>query len=442
MVVDAGALIDTGAAAESASGSRALAPAPTAPIDPPRTTDAAAPTRLVSTIVNGQVVIEEVPTDAPPGPSPDGARAPSDATSNASPAALSSASTTSCVAQRSELDAMLKSQAAPPNMSARSKELLAQCPKDELVRRARARVLFLEADASSDPARKQELLTEAVDFDPRNAAFLEELGDAADNNNQLRAAIDAYRRAVDLNWRYARPKLDDAERRLRVEGGFDKRANQYFVARFEGAERKELADAVLDHLEDAREQVGEKLGLYPSQPINVVIYTGDQYARALDAPDWSGGQFDGQIRVREGDVKAARGTLRDLLFHEYVHAVLRLAVKDRVPAWMHEGLAQRLEPGFDRASELGPLQGKKEPELPQLKQLEWGWSNETDRKQVSLNYACALDLVDELERWRGERSFASLFESINKGKKFYEALDDVYSLDRSLLERRWRDRYK
>ena len=49
--------------------------------------------------------------------------------------------------------------------------------------------------------------------------------------------------------------------------------------------------------------------------------------------------------------------------------------------------------------------------------------------------------VDELARWRGERSFAQLFAAMNRGARFEAALEDNYGLDERLLQERWQSRY-
>ena len=194
-------------------------------------------------------------------------------------------------------------------------------------------------------------------------------------------------------------------------------------------------------LEEAWRGVGAAVDLHPSSSITVVFYTGAAYQDATGARDWSGGQFDGKIRVRAGSLKQSQEALRDLLFHEYLHAALATTVRGKIPAWLHEGLAQRLEPGLDRARDLAPLKGRARAELPSLDELSHGFSRHTDRELVRLYYACALDIVDELARWRGERSFAQLFAAMNRGARFEAALEDNYGLDERLLQERWQSRY-
>lgn len=70
-----------------------------------------------------------------------------------------------------------------------------------------------------------------------------------------------------------------------------------------------------------------------------------------------------------------------------------------------------------------------------------GFGLQRDRKIARFYYDYALDLVEEMARWRTERSFASLFEAMNRGRTFAAAFEDVYGMDLKLFESRWRARY-
>jgi hypothetical protein len=173
----------------------------------------------------------------------------------------------------------------------------------------------------------------------------------------------------------------------------------------------------------------------------VVLYTGDQYARSSSGPDWSGAVFDGKIRVRESQLKADRDELRDTLFHEYLHALLRTTLGAPVPTWFNEGLAQWVEPGGGKDRITARMKARKEADLPTLAVLSRSFGGE--RKAVRLQYDCAFDLLSELEHWRGASSFAEMFKAMGAKKMtFSAAFDDVYGMDLVTFESRWRSRYR
>ncbi len=94
--------------------------------------------------------------------------------------------------------------------------------------------------------------------------------------------------------------LAKARKELGVEGSFTDRETYYFNVKYEGEEKRQLGDLVLDVLYKASSNVGGDLGYYQKEPINVILYTRQQFVDVTDAPDWSGGVFDGNIRIPVG----------------------------------------------------------------------------------------------------------------------------------------------
>lgn len=433
----------------AAGCTRAPPPVPALPLEQPtepaleaRGAPAPAPppaTRMVSHMVNGQVFIEMVPVEAPAPDVGAGAAMPSVAAPTEQASAEQSSAET-CEAACAALNDALAGTIVHRVVSA-ANQVERGCSPAEPGRKALAKRLEERAGAV-EPAARRSHYAAAVRLEPTVRRLLL-LGRAADEENDGPGALDAVRRAVALapGDATAARELAALERRHAVEQRFDTIAQEHFVARFEGEAKKELAWDALRVLDEAWRSVGGAVDLHPTAPITVVFYTGAAYQEATGAREWSGGQFDGKIRLRAGSLKQGQAALRDLLFHEYLHAAIATSVAADVPAWLHEGLAQRLEPGLDRARDLAPLEGRTRAELPSLGELSHGFSRLTDRGQVRLYYACALDIVDELARWRGERSFAQLFAAIRGGQRFEAALDGVYGLDERLLQERWQSRY-
>ena len=93
-------------------------------------------------------------------------------------------------------------------------------------------------------------------------------------------------------------------------------------------------------LVDVRERLGEAAALLgtPRRPLLTVVVYPDRetFQRATCGPLWSGGLYDGSLRLRaEEDAAAMEVTVR----HESLHAQLA-HVAPSAPLWLHEGLAQ------------------------------------------------------------------------------------------------------
>ena len=60
------------------------------------------------------------------------------------------------------------------------------------------------------------------------------------------------------------------------------------------------------------ETVGRGLSYYPDHEIQVILYSGQQFQEVTDAPGWSGGIYDGKIRIPIGGIEQETPGLRRL----------------------------------------------------------------------------------------------------------------------------------
>ena len=142
-----------------------------------------------------------------------------------------------------------------------------------------------------------------------------------------------------------RARLDEWKQEQQLQDGFGKASGAHFRVLFEGRNDATLARRTVDILETAYRQVGNTLTTYPTRTINVLLYTEQQFHDITRAPAWSGGSYDGQIRIPTKGALENPGQLERILIHEYVHALVAQLGGRRVPQWVNEGLATALEPG-------------------------------------------------------------------------------------------------
>ena len=149
-------------------------------------------------------------------------------------------------------------------------------------------------------------------------------------------------------------QLDDWRKEHELQSRFHEVRTEHFTALFEAAADEPLAREVVERLEAAYWRVGNTLGVYPSQPIIVVLYTREQFGDITRLAAWSAAAYDGRIRVPLGRRAGAAEELDRVLSHEFVHAVVAMLGGRTVPAWVNEGLATVLEPaGLRRGSNAG-----------------------------------------------------------------------------------------
>jgi tetratricopeptide (TPR) repeat protein len=133
-----------------------------------------------------------------------------------------------------------------------------------------------------------------------------------------------------------------------VESNMTARSSTHFVVKFDGEEDQSTWIAVLEVLEEAYREIGQKFGHFPSKSIVVVLHAKDSFQGATGSPAWADGLYDptlGRIQIPTQGATTDRKWLASVLRHEYVHALLhdRLGASSvALPTWLNEGLAMQL----------------------------------------------------------------------------------------------------
>lgn len=206
------------------------------------------------------------------------------------------------------------------------------------------------------------LLEEAVTARPDDVTFAANLGEAylrrarQASPDDPAAALEDFDRA--LEW------TRDGDRRSRIaalrdrakviaetEAEFVVRSTPHFTFKFDSS-RAEVLEGIEDLkvlLEDTYQEYGELFQRRPveagEKKIEVVLYRAEGFDAVTGLGDWAGGVFDGTIRVPVADLRDKRrvARVRNVLRHETAHAFTHSIGGARVPAWLNEGVAQRLE---------------------------------------------------------------------------------------------------
>jgi hypothetical protein len=170
------------------------------------------------------------------------------------------------------------------------------------------------------------------------------------------------------------------------------------VLRYDENEIPEFtANDVVAVLNEEYARLDLALGCGLQEQLIAVVQSADSYRAATGAADWSGGQFDGRIRVvLEGRKLTPR--VRQALAHEMVHACI--ARNGQFPRWFHEGMAQRWSNETPDAAHLRAAQSL--TQAPVLDQT-------TESAQTF--YAWAWWAVDELYRMHGDQYVRNLLRA-------------------------------
>ena len=189
--------------------------------------------------------------------------------------------------------------------------------------------------------------------------------------------------------------MGQLEREQQADKSEAREAGAVFALRYEEAKvSPQVAREMIDALEDEYSRVSSVLGCRRGEKLVAIVQSESSY-RDLAGSAWSGGQFDGRIRVpliyENGRVGPR---MRRVFAHEIVHACL--AQMGTYPAWFHEGMAQQLSGDRLSADTLrGLRQGLREGRVPKFEELANGFGG-LDSRQAGLAYALSLAGIEAL----------------------------------------------
>ena len=260
----------------------------------------------------------------------------------------------------------------------------------------RARQL-LEAN---QPAQALEQAQSAIPRHPRDPNVLVLAGLAAYRADQLRAALDYWKQALDIS---PDEKLAAVYERVKREADADHSGDKLYgvhvALRYEGeALPADTARAILATLDTDYGTIAAQLGCTSEERIVAIVQSREAYLRSTGAAEWSGGQYDGRIHIAWTDGSQIGPQMQRALAHELVHACLTSIPSGASPwpAWLQEGLAQKLSGDTLPVATRDQLHRLAETHaIPKLENLRQNWSRMSTQNAVAA-YSLALAAADAL----------------------------------------------
>jgi len=181
---------------------------------------------------------------------------------------------------------------------------------------------------------------------PESPDVLDVLGYAQFAADHTRDAIRTWKHALELRPDpVVRQMLAKAERDAAAEADFSERESNHFTLRYEGQQTSEaFRRQLIATLESHYEDLVRELGAAPRNSIPVILYTGQAFFDVTQAPSWSGAVNDGKLRIPVEGVNSVTPELARVLKHELAHSFINQISGGRCPQWLHEGIAQAVEP--------------------------------------------------------------------------------------------------
>ena len=290
---------------------------------------------------------------------------------------------------------------------------------------ASAKVILAQADQlieANQPGKALAMLDPEIQK-RRDPALLSMAGVAAWRADQGKRALEYWRESLDLA---PNPDLENLYKRVEKEQIHDQSGEKLYgvrvVLRYDSdTVPVETARGMVAAVDSAYARVSAQLGCFAEEKIVTIIQSRDAYKKATDAAEWSGGQYDGRIRVPVMNGQQMDARQEQVLAHETTHACL--AMLGEWPSWLQEGMAQKLSgetlPPQARA-QLAEL--AKAGQLPKLEALRRGWSG-LDTQSARLAYSLALEAVDALYENFGSDGVRNLMRNPERLPAVSAALD-------------------
>jgi tetratricopeptide (TPR) repeat protein len=275
----------------------------------------------------------------------------------------------------------------------------------------------------------------AVQVAPDSADTLAVLGYAQFAADRTKDAIQSWKRSLQIRPDpVIRGLLEKAEREAQAEAEFSERESNHFTLRYEGTQTSEaFRRQLLGTLESEYEDLERELGGAPRGNIPVIIYTGQSFFDVTQAPSWSGAVNDGKLRIPVSGLTTVTPELARVLKHELAHSFINQLSAGRCPQWLHEGIAQALEPKSlsSNGRRLAQLYAAQK-EIP-FNMLESSFMRFAPVEAV-LAYDESLAAVQYIDDTRGRADLKRILQRLAEGSSTEAALRSTIHSDYGQLE--------
>jgi tetratricopeptide (TPR) repeat protein len=247
-------------------------------------------------------------------------------------------------------------------------------------------------------------------------------------------AVISWKRSLDLRPdRAVEQLLAKAQREQTAEADFAQGESTHFVLHYEGKQTPEAFRAqILSALESDYDDLARDLGNPPHDNILITLYTEQAFFDVTHAPSWSGAINDGKLRIPVSGLSAVTPELAHVLKHELAHSFITQLSGGRCPPWLHEGIAQFLEPKNLADGHQLALLFKGQSNIP-LNALE-GSFNRFSGSEALLAYAESLAAVEYINDSYGMSDIQRILQRLSQGSSTEAALRETIHSDYGQLE--------
>jgi tetratricopeptide (TPR) repeat protein len=291
---------------------------------------------------------------------------------------------------------------------------------------------------SGDYQKAEELLLTclAIDRKAQWTHFL--LGETYYRQEKISQAIGQWNEGLQLGPNEVIAKrLEKARRESGVHNELGALKSVHFILRYDRkASDYQLGEQILATLEGLYLRLSNELTSQAPETVAVILYPDQAYFDITRAPGWTGGVFDGKIRIPVKGLYGITSELRATLAHELTHCFMDALPGRGSPTWFLEGVAQIQAGGSGAKDRKALAQLQQANRLMPLKDLRGSWMG-LSSGTVDLAYAEALSAVEYLIARYGRSAIRDLLALMAQNYNFENAFNTVLQRSVSEFETAW-----
>ncbi|MGH7490749.1 MAG: hypothetical protein ACREMY_34825, partial [bacterium] len=255
------------------------------------------------------------------------------------------------------------------------------------------------------------VLQPALQSHPRDAQLLAMAGMSALQRDDVPAAKSYLKQSLNIQPDASVERLyRSVEHEVEADRSREVTQGARFALRYEGDSLPPGAAQKLTAMLDREiTRISFQLGCHLNERLAVIVQSHENYRQTTGAAEWSGGRYDGRIRIALPPGGEVDQWVEHTFSHEFVHACLsRLG---QWPPWLQEGLAQKLSGDRLQPSDRQMLrQLLDQNRLPSLETLGGNWG-QLSSGAAAVAYTLSLAAIEAFFERHGEFGIRNLLNN-------------------------------
>ncbi|MBM4055229.1 MAG: tetratricopeptide repeat protein [Planctomycetes bacterium] len=239
----------------------------------------------------------------------------------------------------------------------------------------------------------------------------------------------------------------------RTAGKFKEIESEHFIFRFLEEKDAILAEYALDTLESAYHAIGSDLNYFPEGKILVEVYPDAESFCTISTLTQKEIETSGTIAIclfNRVIITSPRLQPRgyewlDTLTHEYVHYVIMKKTYNRVPVWLHEGIAKYEErrwlgdnaPALPVSLESLLAEAVENDYFITFEKMHPSLAKLEKREDTALAFAEVFTAIDYLHNQGGYPFITAILDEIKSGMDAKDAISSALGIPFDVFEKNW-----